>query len=354
MKLNELQVDVKKLLERAQFAGWGPGCVNRLWSIAGQPVPADWDKQKALPMERVSYVSMAERINGYGRLALVDSLAGIDTARASGTVLLMMAREFFLPWLPERHAARLPTEELLGVLGGYLDGSAPAERYIAQAFHYRIRFNAPYPRRVDADSAFEALLEAMPSDGLDCAAAHGYWGLSGHWTSFGRFLAAQDERWSVLDALAEEAKDVEFVEADADYDEEAHDTLYGLIDAQRDDLVTEALTDDDAQLMALVDRTVAAFCGDPDAAPVPDYIERLRAERAARHTPRTDAQEGAIPPAFLEAARQRRAASRCARQPDAYQGDRPADAPAPEAAPTDPEAHQQGEADPAPGLDAAI
>ena len=357
MKLNELQVDVKTLLKRASEAGWHHDCLELLWNLVGAPMPASPDQWEAVPMTQVTYVSLAERLNGYARLAVVESLAGVEPLKVGGTVLLAMAREIFLPGVPVAHPAYAPTVALLASFAGYLDGSETAEAYMGQAFHYRARFGTTYSS-LGTDPAHESLFEAMPANGLECAVAFGRWGVSGHWHSFGRHLAAQGEAWQALKSLEEAARGAEFVGDDELADEEARESVYGLIDAQRDDLVTEALKDDDTQLMALVDRTVAAFCGDPDAGPVPDYLERLRAERAARHTPRTDAQQGpqepVIPPAFLEAARQRRAASRLARQPDAYQGASPADGLAPEAGQTDPEGRQQGAEDPAPGPDAAI
>ncbi|MDD3326489.1 MAG: hypothetical protein PHW25_05315 [Zoogloea sp.] len=357
MKLNELQVDVKTLLERASEAGWRRDCLELLWNLAGAPMPANPSQWEAVPMAQVAYVSLAERLNGYARLAVVESLAGVEPLKVSGAVLLAMAREIFLPGVPEAHPAHAPTVALLMSFAGYLGGSATAEAYIAQAFHYRVRFGTTYSS-LGTDPEHESLFEAMPASGLECAVALGRWGVSGHWHSFGRHLAAQGEAWQALKTLEEAVRDMELVSDDESADEEARESVYGLIDAQRDELVTAALAGFDRELAELVDTQVAIFCGDPDAAPVPDYLERLRAERAARHTPRTDAQQGpqepVIPPAFLEAARQRRAASRRARQPDAYQGDRPADAPAPEAAPIDPEGRQSGEADPAPGPDAAI
>lgn len=357
MKLSELQVDVQRLLVQAQTAGWRLDCIKLLWDLAGTPMPDDPAQWAAVPLAQVAYVSVAERVNGYARLAVAESLAGFDPLKVGGAVLLAMAREIFLPDVPEAHPAHAPTVALLASFEGYLGGSATAEAYIAQAFHYRSRFGTTYSS-LGTDPEHESLFEAMPARGLECAVGFGRWGVSSHWHSFGRHLAAQGEAWQALKTLEEAARDAEFVGDDELADEEARASVYGLIDAQRDELVEAVLGDFDQELADLVDAQVAISCGDPDAGPVPGYIERLRAERAARHTPRTDAQQGAqkpvIPPAFLEAARQRHAASRHARRQSACQTEIPADGLAPEAAQTDPEGCQQGAADPATGPDAGI
>lgn len=358
MKLSELQVDAEKLLERASFSGWRNGCLQLLWSAAKKSMPMEREAQEQLPMKHVSYADWAERVNGFGRLAAVESLVQLPRLKVGGEVLLAMATEIFLPHLPKNHPAWLPSSVLLECFDGYLSGEVPAEAYIETAYRYRLNYGPRYCSLMP-DAENEHLFEAMPSQGLDHAVPHQCWSLAAHWLSFGKHLAARGERWKALMELEDAAGDAEFVTGDQAANDEARDSLQGLIEVQLDALVHGALEGFDDALRGLVDRVVAECCGetDPNAVPVPDYIERLRAERAAHHPlpdTKVTPQKWVIPPASLEAARESRAARRAARQQDPCQGESLADTRAFEAVQTDPGAPQQGEEDQAPGPDAAI
>lgn len=283
MKLSELQVDVTKLVERATFAGWRVDCLRLLWSLAGKPVPAGYEAQALLPMLHVSYASWAERVNGFGRLAAVESLVQLPRLKVGGEVFMAMASEVFLPQLPENHRAWAPTENLLGCFAGYLSGVVSAEAYIDTAHHYRLEFGPAFCS-LTPDVEYEHLFGAMPAYGLDHAVPCQCWSLSAHWLEFGKYLAARGEGWKTLKALEAAADDMAFVADNPPADEEAREGVQGLVEVQLDALVHTALEGFDDALRALVDRVVAACCGetDPSAVPVPDYIERLRAERARR------------------------------------------------------------------------
>lgn len=262
MELNELQVDVHELVQRAHRAGWGRKAITTVWAMAGQPVPAGHEEWARLPLETVGYVALSRSLDGYMRLAAVDSLVGVDGVKTGGAVLLAMAQRIFLPHVPAEHAARQPTEALLAAFSGWLLDGEPAEKYLAEAYRYRSRFGTTCTA-IGTDRAHEELFDAMPSGGLDHALGEGHWSLSCHWRGFGRFLAAQVADWKALEVLADEAHGIELVADDEHSDEEAHDALDGLIDAQRDRCIEVALAPHDGALRELVDGMLVTLCRAP-------------------------------------------------------------------------------------------
>ncbi|SIQ95287.1 hypothetical protein SAMN05421829_108128 [Aromatoleum tolulyticum] len=265
MELNELRVDVIRLCERAVYAGWGLHVLRALWAMAEQPVPEKEEDRLNLPMQSVSYEALCLRLNGYMRLAAVDSLANLsdaDRVKVGGVILLAMANRIFLPHVPAEHAARQPTEALLGHFSAWLVDGAPAEQYVAEAYRYRSRFGTTVTA-IRTDPEYEELFDAMPSAGLDYAMGEGHWDLSSHWHGFGRFLAAQGADWQALRVLEQKADGVEFVSDDEYGNDEAHAALLGLLDAQRDGYVDVALKPHDAALAELVDGVLATLRREP-------------------------------------------------------------------------------------------
>lgn len=259
MDINKLKVSVKPLIELARPNGWGLECLTILWGMANRKLPdspVEWDK---LPMQSVRYLDLKARLTGARQLDAVESLLDMDTAEASGAVLLAMANEIFMPQVPAWHAARQPSADLLSQLSGYLFHAQPAEGYIGEAFRYRSRFGTTCTA-IGEDPEFEMLFEAMPADGLDCAVGEKRWGLGRHWQSFGRFLARQRADWQALEQLESSVQGIELVSGDPHSDEEAHDNLGDLIDGQRDRYIREALSQYDAQLVSLIESLLVELC----------------------------------------------------------------------------------------------
>jgi hypothetical protein len=259
MNITELKVSVKTLIGLARPNGWGYECLTILRKMANrkQPEnPVEWDQ---LPMQSVPYLDLKARLTGAQQLDAVESLLDMDTADASGAMLLSMSNEIFMPHVPEWHAARKPSADLLAQLSCYLFHAAPSEGYIGEAFRYRSRFGTTYTA-IGEDLEFEMLFEAMPADGLDCAVGEGRWGLGRHWQSLGRFLARQKADWQALEQLENTVQGTELVSCDTPADEEAHDNLGDLIDAQRDRYIREALSQYDAQLVNLIESLLVELC----------------------------------------------------------------------------------------------
>lgn len=263
--LNEMQVNVRSLIDKSSRHGWGYACLAALTQITGQQLltlPLDPKTLPSLLPETVDYAELRPFVSGGHLLDLVECLEGVDAVRTGGVVLLSLANNVFLPHLPATHPARQPSEDLLASLRDYLLHGTPAETYIGTAFRFRSQYGTTCTA-IGSDPAYEMLFDALPTAGLDCAIGENCWDLYMHWNSYGIWLASQDEGWKALCALEEDLLDEVLVAGEDDADREARSNASQLIQSHRECYVEAALDDVAEQVENLVDEILASLFSTP-------------------------------------------------------------------------------------------
>lgn len=260
-------INTERLLALARRHDWQGYCLYRLLHAAGirnkqegEVIhPFTEEELGAIP-ETLSYDAFRKdrHTAGIYLLDIAESLHGVDPLKSGGALLLLMAHEFFLPALPKDHPGYIGSLRLLRVFKAYIEGFAPAEVYMREAYKHRTTFCNVWGNKVDPE--YENLFEAMPNAGLDDVIALGGWCLNSAWESFGRHLTRSMPGFAMLEDLHEGIDETTFVDDDEDYDREAAETAHQLIDEQMGFLRKEALVEFDDRLREIAD---VFLCGMP-------------------------------------------------------------------------------------------
>lgn len=251
MELNDLQVNVKALMDKANRHGWGATCQILLPKVAGVR------GMGALP-EVLPYTVLRGSVGGARLLDLVECLEGVDGVRTGGVLLLALSNTVFMPRLPEDHPGRKPAEALLSSLQNYLLHGEPAETYIGEAFRFRSAYGTSCTA-LGTDPAYELLFEALPGNGLDCAVGDGCWDLTMHWLSFGMHLASKREGWVELSGLVEDLMETVLVAEDDEANRAALNSVSMVIQDHMDAYVGDELQAFDEVVEDQVDGIMASL-----------------------------------------------------------------------------------------------
>lgn len=250
-------INTRKLIEHATHRGWDYFCIPSVLKAAGlreasatAPVTAE---QIARIPETVSYAELRKYVTEEKWLLdVADAREGVNTIKAGGMLLLAMAREFFVPEIPQDHPGYMETLRLLRVLQAYLEGKTDAEAYMQAAYHYRCHFGTAF-NVAGKDPDYEHLFEAMPCLSIDSVIACDGWLLSASWDGFGRFLVRRAPEFAALDDLRDAIDETVFVDSDTAHSHEAQEVAHGLLDDAMAGYQYDALAPYGDRLRALID-----------------------------------------------------------------------------------------------------
>lgn len=260
-----IQINTVRLIDNAKASRWEFGCAQLLLVCAGLRqrgdsfelgLPTD-DEIKSIP-DTFDYVKLRSMIvSGRRILDIAESLDGADPIKHGGRLLLTIARELFVPEIPEDHPGYLPSLRLLRTFDGYLDGKVGAEAYMAEAYRHRAAFGNTFGNRNRDD--YSDLFDALPAEGLETVIALGGWRLDGHLDCFGRFLAARRPEVRALEFLRERVPETLFVDLDDDEDDldgKAEEAAQEMIDEEIATYIDEEIESLSGRLIAIVDRVL--------------------------------------------------------------------------------------------------
>lgn len=232
-----LTINTARLLHHSAMSDWGYSCRITLLRLAGlrpaseEGIPAPITPEEMTKLPATFAYADLRHFTGRALLDVADSLDDADPIKHGAGLLLALAREFFVPEIPQDHAGYMETLRLLRSVQAYLEGRIGAEAYMAAAFAYRSRFCTTWEND-EKDPDFADLFDAMPSGGLESVIALNGWRVAGHWECFGRFLVRRLPEFRALDDLREAVEGTIFVEDDEDHDKEAEEAAQRMIDEE--------------------------------------------------------------------------------------------------------------------------